>query len=77
MQLKTTKENWQRVEFISSAEVSDAEDIIMIESPAVSIKILLRLSKKKNIIFEEIAISPFISRFIFYFCRDSNIHFRG
>ncbi len=32
MQLKTTKENWQRVEFISSAEVTDAEDIIMIES---------------------------------------------
>ena len=27
----------------------------MIESPAVSIKILLRLSKKKNITFEETA----------------------
>ncbi len=36
----------------------------MIKSPAVFIEILLRSSKKKNIIFEEIVIFCFISIFI-------------
>ncbi len=47
------KENWQCVEFVFSVEVSDVEDIIIVESPIMLIKILQR-SKKKNIIFKKI-----------------------
>ena len=62
-QPKITKENQQRIKPISSVEVSDAEDIIIVEFSIIFIEILQR-PNKKNVIFEKIITPRFISIFV-------------